>query len=189
MAFQNLRTGSTIYAFTKSNSPQFEVGQVVADPELRAKYPNPNAAPTPGQVYNAPPFLPQPQEQVVKLSIRFGEKIQPIDGLSPTADIQDCGNGLFISCSREAINAEIAAYKQLSDNAIAPKILEMHKHISERCADILTKLNPEVAERQRLEAENKKLREELQVLRGETSEMKGMLSTLLEQLGSSPVKK
>ena len=187
MAFQNLRTGSTVYAFTKSNSPQFEVGQIVADPELRAKYPN--AAPPPGQVYNAPPFLPQPQEQVVKLSIRFGEKIQPIDGLSPTADIQDCGNGLFISCSREAINAEIAAYKQLSDNAIAPKIIEMHKHISERCADILTKLNPEVAERQRLEAENKKLREELKILSSETAEMKSMLGTLLEQLGSSPVKK
>ena len=186
MAFQNLRTGSTVYAFTKSNSPQFEVGQVVSDPELRAKYPN--TAPAPGQVYNAPPFLPPPQEQVVKLSIRFGEKIQPIDGLSPTADIQDCGNGLFISCSREAINAEVVAYKQMSDNAIAPKVIEMHQHISQRCADILIKLNPEVAERQRLEAENKKLREELKVLRGETSEMKGMLSSLLEQLGS-PVKK
>ena len=186
MAFQNLRTGSTVYAFTKSNSPQLEVGQVVSDPELRAKYPN--TAPAPGQVYNAPPFLPPPQEQVVKLSIRFGEKIQPIDGLSPTADIQDCGNGLFISCSREAINAEVVAYKQMSDNAIAPKVIEMHQHISQRCAEILTKLNPEVAERQRLEAENKKLREELKVLRGETSEMKGMLSSLLEQLGS-PVKK
>ena len=186
MAFQNLRTGSTVYAFTKSNSPQFEVGQVVSDPELRAKYPN--TAPAPGQVYNAPPFLPPPQEQVVKLSIRFGEKIQPIDGLSPTADIQDCGNGLFISCSREAINAEVVAYKQMSDNAIAPKVIEMHQHISQRCADILIKLNPEVAERQRLEAENKKLREELKVLRGETSEMKGMLSSLLEQLGS-PAKK
>lgn len=186
MAFQNLRTGSTVYAFTKSNSPQFEVGQVVSDPELRAKYPN--TAPAPGQVYNAPPFLPPPQEQVVKLSIRFGEKIQPIDGLSPTADIQDCGNGLFISCSREAINAEVVAYKQMSDNAIAPKVIEMHQHISQRCADILIKLNPEVAERQRLEAENKKLRDELKVLRGETSEMKGMLSSLLEQLGS-PVKK
>lgn len=186
MAFQNLRTGSTVYAFTKSNSPQLEVGQVVSDPELRTKYPN--TAPAPGQVYNAPPFLPPPQEQVVKLPIRFGEKIQPIDGLSPTADIQDCGNGLFISCSREAINAEVVAYKQMSDNAIAPKVIEMHQHISQRCADILIKLNPEVAERQRLEAENKKLRDELKVLRGETSEMKGMLSSLLEQLGS-PVKK
>lgn len=186
MAFQNLRTGSTVYAFTKSNSPQFEVGQVVADPELRAKYPNP--APGPGQVYNTPSFLPRPQEQVAKLSIRFGEKIQTIDGLSPTADIQDCGNGLILSCSREAINAEIVAYKQMSDNAIAPNVIETHRFISERCADILTKLNPEVAERQRLEEENKKLRDELKVLRGETSEMKGMLSSLLEQLGS-PVKK
>lgn len=181
MSFQNLKTGSTIYAFQKGGNPQFEIGQLTADPELKTKYPQPS--PAPGQMYNSHPFMPQPQEQIVKLSIRFGEKIQPIDGLSPTADIQDCGNGLFISCNREAINAEVLAYKQLSDNAIAPNVIEMHKNISERCSEILTKINPEVAERQRLEAENKKLRDELSAIKSETTEMKGMLSSLLEQLG------
>ena len=183
MAFQNLRTGSTVYAFTKSNSPQFEIGQVIADPEIHAKYPQQGISP--GQVYNPPSFMPPaPQEQVVKLTIRFGEKIQPIDRLTPTADIQDCGNGLFISCSRDAINAEVLSYKQISDNALAPQVLETHKQISSKCAEIINQLNPEIAERQRLEAENKKLREELSVIKSETSEMKGMLSDLLAQLGS-----
>lgn len=182
MAFQNLRTGSTVYAFYKSNSPQLEVGQVIADPELRVKYPV--GQQVPGQNYNPMNFMGnQPQEQVVKLSIRFGEKIQPIDGLRPTADIQDCGNGLILSCNREAINAEVIAYKQLSDSALAPEVLAAHKAISENCADIIAKLNPEVAERQRLEIENKKLREELLSIKAETSEVKGMLSNLLEQLG------
>ncbi len=179
MAFQNLRTGSTVYAFYKNNSPQLEIGQIVADPEFRAKYPNPSA---PGQVYNLPSYT-QPQEQVVKLSIRIGEKIQPVDGLRPTAEIQDCGNGLIISCSRDAINAEVMAYKQLSDNAIDPNVIATHREISERCSDILLKINPEVAERQRLETENKKLRDELRAIKTETSEVKGMLNTLLEQLG------
>lgn len=180
MAFQNLRTGSTIYAFTKSDSPQFEVGQIIAEPEIHAKYPQPV---NPGQVYNPPTFMPPPQEQVVKLTVKFGEKIQPIDRLPLTADIQDCGNGLIISCNREAINAEVLSYKQISDNALAPQVLEAHKRISSKCAEIIMQLNPEIAERQRLEAENKKLREELSVIKSETSEMKGMLSNLLAQLG------
>ncbi len=186
MAFQNLRAGSTVYAFTKSTSPQFEIGQVIADPEIRTKYP---AVPAiPGQGFNAPsPFMPNQQEKVVKLSIKFGEKIQPIDGLFPTADIQDCGNGLFLSCSREAINAEVIAYKQLSDSALAPSVIDTHKRISERCAQILTEINPEVAERQRLEQENKKLRDEMQAIRAETRDVKQMMSSLLAQLGSPSV--
>lgn len=185
-SFQNLRTGSTVYAFYKSNSPQFEVGQVVAEPEFKAKYPS-NLA-NPGTTYNPASFLPRSQEQVIKLTIRFGEKIQPIEGLKPTAEIQDCGNGLFLSTSREAINAEVVAYKQLSDNAIDPAVIAAHREISECCANILLKINPEVAERQRLEAENKKLRDELRAIKTETTEVKGMLNSLLEQLGG-PVKK
>lgn len=181
MAFQNLKTGNTVYAFTKSNPPTFEIGQVIADAEVHTKYPQQN--PVPGQMF--PGFMPSPpQEQAVKLSIRFGEKIQPIDNLMPTADIQDCGNGLFLSCSREAINAEVFAFKQLSDNAIAPKVIEMHQINSQVCTDIITKLNPEIAEKQRLEAENQKLREELQTIKSETSEVKQLVTSLMIQLGA-----
>lgn len=173
MAFQNLRTGSTVYAFYKDNSPRLEIGQVIADPEFHAKYPQ--GQQLPGQNYNPVAFMNTQQEQVLKLSIKFGEKIQPFDGLKPTADIQDCGNGLFLSCNREAINAEVIAYKQLSDIALNPDVLATHKTISENCADIIAKINPEVAERQRIEAENKELKKEL-------LEMKGMIGRLLEQL-------
>lgn len=180
MAFQNLKVGSTVYAFYKSTPPRFETGQVSADPEIKLKYP----MPTPGQPYN-PGFMTQPQEQVVNLAIRFGDKIQPIACLNPTADIQDCGNGLFISCNREAINAEIVAYKQISEMALAPQTLSAHKQVVEGCNEILSKINPEIAERQRLEEENKKLRDEITAIKSETSEVKGMLTSLLAQLGSS----
>lgn len=49
-------------------------------------------------------------------------------------------------------------------------------------------LNPEIAERQRLEKENSELKTQLKELRESQSEMKGMMASLLEQLGS-PVKK
>lgn len=100
MAFQNLRTGSTVYIFHKDNSPKLEIGQVIAEPKIRQKYP----IPTPGQPYVG--FIPQQQEQVVDLSIKIGDKVQPIEGLTPSTDIQDCGNGLFVSCNRDAVNAE-----------------------------------------------------------------------------------
>lgn len=86
MAFQNLRTGSTVYIFHKDNSPKLEIGQVIAEPKIRQKYP----IPTPGQPYAG--FMPQQQEQVVDLSIKIGDKVQPIEGLTPSTDIWEFFN-------------------------------------------------------------------------------------------------
>lgn len=55
MAFQNLRTGSTVYIFHKDNSPKLEIGQVIAEPKIRQKYPIP--IPTPGQPYESASYL------------------------------------------------------------------------------------------------------------------------------------
>lgn len=182
MAFQNLRTGSTVYIFHKDNSPKLEIGQVIAEPKIRQKYP----IPTPGQPYTG--FMPQQQEQFVDLSIKIGDKVQPIEGLTPSTDIQDCGNGLFVSCNRDAVNAEVTAYMHNSEVAIADEVINVHKQIIESCKNIMVVLNPEIAERQRLEKENSELKTQLKELRESQSEMKGMMASLLEQLGS-PVKK
>lgn len=182
MAFQNLRTGSTIYAFYKGDNPRVEIGQLMSDPEVYDKYPLNQA----GQMSYQQPFMPQPQpqEKAVKLTVRFGEKIQPIERLTPTADIQDCGNGMMLSCSKDAINAEVLAYKQISDNAISENVISMHKVRSKACEDIIASLNPEIQERQRLEDENRRLRDELSSIKAETSDMKSMLGELLAQIGS-----
>lgn len=133
MAFQNLRTGSTVYIFHKDNSPKLEIGQVIAEPKIRQKYP----IPTPGQPYAG--FMPQQQEQVVDLSIKIGDKVQPIEGLTPSTDIQDCGNGLFVSCNRDAVNAEVAAYMHSSEVAIADEVINAHEvdHIEKHIAKTL----------------------------------------------------
>lgn len=177
MAFQNLKTGNTVYIFRKGNLPELEIGQIMSEPKIRQKYQMPSAA----QPYSAMSFMPQQGEQVVDLSIKIGEKVQPIEGLCPVLDIQDCGNGLFVSCSRDAINAEIATYMHNSEMAITDETINAHKHIVECCKAIMVKLNPEIAERQRIEEENKELKSELR-------EMKDMMTRLLEQL-EGPVKK
>lgn len=122
------------------------------------------------------------------MSIKIGDKVQPIEGLTPSTDIQDCGNGLFVSCNRDAVNAEVAAYMHNSEVAIADDVINAHRQIIESCKNIMVTLNPEIAERQRLEKENSELKTQLKELYKSQSEMKGMMASLLEQLGS-PVKK
>lgn len=183
MAFQNLRNGSTVYIFYKTNNPKLEIGQLIDEPKIHSKFPMPNT----GQPYPMS-YMPQPQEQVVDLSIKIGEKIQPIERLNPTLDLQDCGNGLLISCNRDAINAEVAAFMHNSEIAISEQTINAHKTIVNNCKQIMTQLNPEIAERQRLETENKELKNEIKNLSESQKKMETMMATLLEQLGS-PVKK
>lgn len=95
---------------------------------------------------------------------------------------------MFISCNRDAVNAEVAAYMHNSEVAIADEVINAHKQIIESCKNIMVVLNPEIAERQRLEKENSELKMQLKELYKSQSEMKGMMASLLEQLGS-PVKK
>ena len=95
---------------------------------------------------------------------------------------------MFIACNRDAVNAEVVAYMHNSEVAIDEATLEMHRTIVNNCKHIMSQLNPEIAERQRLEAENTELKNEIKRLSESQKEMKGMMATLLEQLGS-PVKK
>ena len=182
MAFQNLRNGSTVYLLYKTNDPKLDIGQVLGEPKIRQKFPI-NAQP-----YPTPQYMPQPQEQVLDLSIKIGDKVQPVEGLTPNTDTQDCGNGLLISCSRDAVNAEVAAFMHNSEVAISEETLKAHQTIVNNCKQIMMQLNPEIAERQRLEVENRELKGEIKRLSDSQKEMKEMMATLLEQLGS-PVKK
>lgn len=173
MAFQNLRPGSKIYIFHKNNQALFEIGQVVGEVKLTDKYPTPQQSPFP----SFPNYNPAVKEQVVSITVKLedGRSI-PISDLVPTADIEDCGNGTLVSCSKEAINAEIIAHKQISDAALSEETLSMHRTISKNCEENLAKLNPEIAERAAAEKENQELRKEVK-------ELRDMLSTFMTQLG------
>lgn len=188
MAFQNLKPGSKIYIFYKNNEATLEIGQVVGDIEITDKYPTPTPVtpPYPGfPNYNAP----QPKEQIVNLTVKLEDgKTQPIKKLTPTGDIEDCGNGIFVSCSKDAINAEIMAYKQISDSALSEETLNIHRTISMNCAANLEKINPEIVERQIAEKEKQDLKNEVKELRTGFNDLKEMISDFLAQFGE-PSKK
>ena len=169
MSFQNLRKGGTLIVFHKDHKPYVEFGQVVDDPKPRDKYDFKNKP----QQFN--PYYPQQQEQVIDLSVKIGENITNFQGLPLFADMQDFGNGLIISCSKDAINAEIVSLQQISENVLSPQNLEMHKSIIEGCKEAITVLNPEIAERKKADEENKALRQEL-------SELKAMMAKFLKSM-------
>lgn len=175
MTFRNLKTGSTLYVFYKNDAPRIEVGVLTSDPEIKQKHPI-----APQQNGMIPNFMPQPTEQVVDLFVRIGEKIVPVQGLNPAADIQDCGNKVYVSCSRDAINAEVLSHKQTSDLALSEETLTVHRTISANCEGIMAQLNPEIAERQRMEQENQELRAEIKTINGKIDSLIKKLSKGLE---------
>lgn len=177
MTFRNLRIGSTLYVFYKDNAPRMEVGQLASDIEIKQKHPiTPQGVPMTAY----PQMLPQQTEQVVDLMIKIGEKTVPVKGLNPMADIQDCGGGVYVACSRDAINAEVMAYKQISDLALSEETLGVHRTISTNCAAIIAQINPEIAERQRMEMENQELRNEIKTMQGKIDSLIKKLTKGLE---------
>lgn len=78
---------------------------------------------------------------------------------------------MVISGSRESMNSEVAAMRNRSAEIL--RSIDHHRAIVDACGKMMEILNPEFAERQRQEAENKALREEI-------SELKAMMAELLK---------
>ena len=75
--------------------------------------------------------------------------------LPATSEIADFGNNIVVAVSKEAMNSEVMSMKQ---------------RYLEGCHEILQELNPEIAEKQRQEQENKAVREEINSLKEMFSE-------------------
>lgn len=97
------------------------------------------------------------------------------------ADIADFGmNGVVISDSRDAMNAEVVNLKNKSIEIIGS--IDFHKKVVEDCNKILENLNPEFAERQAQQNDINSLKAQMQ-------ELMEMNKSLLERLGCDSVSK
>lgn len=163
MSFQNLRANSPIYILHKDATPFVEIGTVT---NITAPVPN----------YGKPPLFGTQMEMVVDVTVKAGDQSYNFAKLPVTAEIGDfSGNGnMLIACGREAINSEVASMRQRSMEVIAS--VDYHQQLVAACDKMLKELNPEVAERERQDAENRALRDEL-------SEVKKMLGKLLAKNG------
>ena len=152
MAFQNLRNNHQIYILHKDATPTLELGKVTHVSVPVPKYGT-------NSMYN---------DLVLDIAVEVDGKTTNFQKLPANSEIADFGNNIVIAISKEAMNSEVTSMKQRSLDIL--NSIEQHQGIINGCDEILKVLNPEIAEKQRQEQENKALREEINSLKEMFSE-------------------
>ena len=152
MAFQNLRNNHQIYILRKDVTPVLEIGKITNVSIPVPKYGNTS-------MYN---------DLVLDITADVDGKSTNFQKLPANSEIADFGNSLVVATSKDAMNSEVMSMKQRSLDII--NSVEQHRSIIQGCDEILQTLNPEIAEKQRQEQENKALREEINSLKEIVSE-------------------
>ena len=152
MAFQNLRNNHQIYILRKDVTPVLEIGKITNVSVPVPKYGNTS-------MYN---------DLVLDITADVDGKSTNFQKLPANSEIADFGNSLVVATSKDAMNSEVMSMKQRSLDII--NSVEQHRSIIQGCDEILQTLNPEIAEKQRQEQENKALREEINSLKEMFSE-------------------
>ena len=152
MAFQNLRNNHQIYILRKDVTPVLEIGKITNVSVPVPKYGNTS-------MYN---------DLVLDITADVDGKSTNFQKLPANSEIADFGNSLVVATSKDAMNSEVMSMKQRSLDII--NSVEYHQRIISGCDEILQTLNPEIAEKQRQEQENKALREEINSLKEMFSE-------------------
>ncbi len=152
MAFQNLRNNHQIYILHKDAIPTLEMGKITSISVPVPKYGNTS-------MYN---------DLVLDITVDVDGKPTNFQKLPANGEIADFGNNIVVAVSKEAMNSEVSSMKQRSLDIL--NSIEQHQSIIQGCDEILQVLNPEIAEKQRQEQENKALREEINSLKEMFSE-------------------
>ena len=147
MAFQNLRNNHQIYILHKDKTPSLDVGKIINVSAPIPKYGNVS-------MYN---------DLVLDIQVDIDGKATNFQKIPANGEIADFGNSVVIACNKDAMNNEILSMKQKSLDII--NSVDDHRSIIEGCDKILQVLNPEIAEKQKQEQENKALREEISSLK------------------------
>ena len=152
MAFQNLRNNHQIYVLRKDITPTLEIGKVTHISVPVPKYGT-------NSMYN---------DLILDITAEIDGKTTNFQKLPANSEIADFGNNVVIAVSKEAMNNEVMSMKQRSVDIL--NSIDQHRSVIDGCDEILKVLNPEIAEKQRQEQENKALREEINSLKEMFSE-------------------
>ena len=152
MAFQNLRNNHQIYILHKDAIPKLEIGKVTNISVPVPKYGNTS-------MYN---------DLVLDITADVDGRVTNFQKLPANSEIADFGNNVVVATNKDAMNSEVVSMKQRSLDIL--NSIEQHQSIIKGCDEILQVLNPEIAEKQRQEQENKALREEINSLKEMFSE-------------------
>lgn len=136
--FQSARVNQPIYILYKESVPRIEIGTITQVTQPVYKFPS---APQFGQM----------QEQVVDVFANVGgaqRQFQQLPANKESANYVTGGN-VFVTVSRDAMNAEISTLKNEAVGIINRVDEERQKIV--KYDEILMQLNPEYAENQRRE--------------------------------------
>lgn len=167
--FQSARVNQPIYILYKESVPRIEIGSITQVTQPVYKFPT---APQFGQM----------QEQVVDVFANVGgaqRQFQQLPANKESANYVSNGN-VFVTVSRDAMNAEIATLKNEAVGIINRVDEERQKIV--KYDEILMQLNPEYAENQRREQEMASMKQRMEAMASDNAELKGMMAQLLAKL-------
>jgi len=172
--FQSVRANSPIYILHTGDELRSELGYV-----LTVSMPKPK--------YAVPSTFGTPQEMVVDLVVKAGEHTYNFNSVPSNLDSAETVNGgesLFITSSRDAVNAELLRIKQKSvDNVNS---YDYNKKRITSCDKLLSELNPEFAEKQTQKAEIEKLKTQMLENTKALNELIAANRLLVEKLSLKP---
>ncbi len=174
--FSALRQGNLFYILNKCDKsngdlPSLKVGRVVSVEKPVSKY---------GNNYTNYTGIPQfGEEMVVDFSVVVdGENID-FKKLPANLSIADLGNGVIISESQEAMNAETEA--MFSESSKAIDMVPYHQGVLD-CRDAIRKiLNPQYAKDREQEEKINALENKMGGIENTLQDMMGMLSKALNE--------
>lgn len=165
--FQSLRPNSQLYILHRDTAV-LEKGSVVSI-----------SAPVPD--YSAQAIFGRPQELIVDLVVKINNQDITFKRIPASRDIADSpGNNIVISCSRDAMNAEVISLKQQSSTIL--ESVNYHKDVISKCDVILSELNPEFAEKQQQQNEINSLKTQVGEMSKNISELMELNRSLMLQL-------
>ncbi len=161
--FSSLRQDSLLYVLNKREVPSLAIGRVVSVSAPAPKYPT--------------TFVPTPNGLETTIDITVSIDGSNTDFKKVPSQLSIYGdNGIVISESREAMNAEIEAMQSNSRKIIDS--VETHRKIIDSCSDMLVTLNPSIAKEKEQEAKIDALESKIGGIEAALSEMNGMLKKL-----------
>lgn len=155
MSFSNLRPGSPIYILNKEGVPTVEIGSIVS-------------------VTNPAPQFGLPQAMTVDLMIKVGDKTGPFPRVPAHADVDEYKNNgvptpYVLATTKEGMNAEVNGLRNQAVSVI--NSVDYNKQVIAACDDMLKKLNPEYAEKQRQEQEIADLKSQMAMQQTQMAEL------------------
>lgn len=164
--FSSLRSGSLFYVLEKSENPTLKVGSVVSVSQPAPKY--------------GSSFMPSygTAEMVVDVVVKVSDEELKFEKLPGGMSIANFGqNGVVVSESKEAMNAEVEAMLRNSRGVL--ESVPYHERVITACDGMLRELNPQFAKEKQQEEKIGMLEQKMEGMDKTLSNISRMLNEAL----------